>query len=260
MKKFDCVVTDPPYGISLNQKSKKLGKTNKNNAICREWKPILGDDSTDTFKQNYEICKDICKNFVVWGGNYYPFLSPSRGWLVHDKKIYNKCYSKCELIYTSFDTRIDLLRYSWNGLIREGKYNIEYRHRLHPSHKPVGVIKYILEKYTKENETILDSFSGCGSTLIGCELTNRIFYGVEYDANYIEVILKRYKETFNKSVRRVNEDREFELNPLPLRDYIIQNPPTNIHLGDIFVLDNKHYLMCGDSTKEETFRELMKYL
>lgn len=79
MKKFDCVVTDPPYGISLNQKSKKLGKTNKNNAICREWKPILGNDSTDTFKQNYDICKDICKNFVVWGGIITPSSHPREG-------------------------------------------------------------------------------------------------------------------------------------------------------------------------------------
>jgi len=41
-----------------------------------------------------------------------------------------------------------------------------------------------------------------GSTLIACEKTNRICYGMELDPKYIDVIIKRYEDyTNNKSIK-----------------------------------------------------------
>ena len=41
---------------------------------------------------------------------------------------------------------------------------------------------------------MLDTFGGSGSTLMACELTNRICYTMELDEKYASVILRRYVE------------------------------------------------------------------
>jgi len=55
--------------------------------------------------------------------------------------------------------------------------------------------------YFKDVTSVLDLFLGSGSTLIACEKTNRICYGMELDPYYCDVIIKRYEEyTNNKAV------------------------------------------------------------
>ncbi len=41
---------------------------------------------------------------------------------------------------------------------------------------------------------MLDPFLGSGSTLIACEETNRICYGIELDEKFADVIVRRYIE------------------------------------------------------------------
>lgn len=49
---------------------------------------------------------------------------------------------------------------------------------------------------TEENQIVIDPFLGSGSTLIACEQTNRICYGMEIDPIYIDLILKRYHKLY----------------------------------------------------------------
>jgi site-specific DNA-methyltransferase (adenine-specific) len=44
------------------------------------------------------------------------------------------------------------------------------------------------------NCIVLDPFLGSGSTLMACEETNRICYGIELDEKFADVIVKRYIE------------------------------------------------------------------
>jgi site-specific DNA-methyltransferase (adenine-specific) len=44
------------------------------------------------------------------------------------------------------------------------------------------------------NCIVLEPFCGSGSTLIACEETNRICYGIELDEKFVDVIVKRYAE------------------------------------------------------------------
>lgn len=45
----------------------------------------------------------------------------------------------------------------------------------------------------KDIKSVLDPFLGSGSTLIACEQTDRICYGMELDPQYVDVICKRYQ-------------------------------------------------------------------
>jgi DNA modification methylase len=64
---------------------------------------------------------------------------------------------------------------------------------MHPTQKPVGLFERILADFSEAEAGILDVFLGSGTTLIACERTNRIGYGMEIDPAYIAVTLQRMK-------------------------------------------------------------------
>lgn len=64
----------------------------------------------------------------------------------------------------------------------------------HPTMKPVALMAYPIRNSCMSNCIVLDPFLGSGSTLIACEETGRICYGVELDEKFCDVIVKRYLE------------------------------------------------------------------
>lgn len=64
----------------------------------------------------------------------------------------------------------------------------------HPTMKPVALMAYPIQNSTMSNCIVLDPFLGSGSTLIACEETGRICYGIELDEKFVDVIVRRYAE------------------------------------------------------------------
>jgi DNA modification methylase len=64
----------------------------------------------------------------------------------------------------------------------------------HPTQKPISLLKRIILANTNEGDTVLDCFSGTGSTMIASELSGRDFVGCEIDREYYEKSLERKKE------------------------------------------------------------------
>ena len=62
----------------------------------------------------------------------------------------------------------------------------------HPTSKPLNLLSYPIQNSSQENAIVIDTFGGSGSTLMACELTNRICYTMELDEKYASVILRRY--------------------------------------------------------------------
>lgn len=63
--------------------------------------------------------------------------------------------------------------------------------QIHPAQKPVALLEYLIKTYTKENEIVLDSCIGSGSTGVACINTNRKFIGIELDNTYCNIAEKR---------------------------------------------------------------------
>ena len=77
---------------------------------------------------------------------------------------------------------------------------------VHPTQKPVELIMYALLNSSKVGDVVLDTFLGSGSTLIGCEKTNRNCYGMELDPKYADVIIERWCEfTNNRNIVKNGE-------------------------------------------------------
>jgi DNA modification methylase len=62
---------------------------------------------------------------------------------------------------------------------------------LHPTQKPVSLLEYLIKTFSNENDLILDSTMGSGSTGVACLNTNRKFIGIEKDDKYFEIAKKR---------------------------------------------------------------------
>lgn len=108
------------------------------------------------------------------------------------------------MAWTSFDKGAKLYRWLWNGLCRKGERAVEGKSRVHPTQKPVGLIAEILKDFTKEDDFILDCFGGSGSTLIACEQIDRTCYMIEYEAHYVDVIIKRWETLTGEKAVLVN--------------------------------------------------------
>jgi DNA modification methylase len=67
---------------------------------------------------------------------------------------------------------------------------------MHPTVKPVAMIADAIMDCSNRGGIILDSFAGSGSSLIAAEKTGRRGYGIEIDPHYVDVILKRFEDTY----------------------------------------------------------------
>lgn len=211
-EKIALALTDPPYGVNIVASEDGesgivgFGEKGKNKiADCKQYLPIRGDETTDTARLNYEILKDVSENQIIFGGNYFTdFLPPRACWCIWDKENTGN-FADAELAWTSFDKGAKLYRWLWNGLCRKGERNVEGKTRVHPTQKPVGMLALIIKDFSKDNDCILDCFGGSGSTLMACEQTNRSCYMIEYEAAYIDVIIKRWEDFTGKKAELISE-------------------------------------------------------
>jgi DNA modification methylase len=63
----------------------------------------------------------------------------------------------------------------------------------HPTVKPTALLADALLDVTARGDIMIDPFLGSGSTLIAAERTGRRCRGVEIDALYVDVIIRRYQ-------------------------------------------------------------------
>ena len=173
-KYFELAIVDPPYGISITD-SGRLGKYNINN---NRW-----DDNIPTDDYFNELFR-ISENQIIWGGNYFP-LPPTRGFIIWDKKQpEGVSFASCEFAWSSFDKSAKTFYFS----------PMQDKHRFHPTQKPVKLYKWILSRYAKEGDKILDTHVGSASSLIACYDMGFDYVGFELDEDYYKSACERIEE------------------------------------------------------------------
>jgi DNA modification methylase len=64
----------------------------------------------------------------------------------------------------------------------------------HPTMKPIQLVTYCLTNSTSPGGKVVDPFSGSGTTILACEITSRVGYGIELDPSYCDVVARRWQE------------------------------------------------------------------
>lgn len=68
------------------------------------------------------------------------------------------------------------------------------KNKLHPTQKPIDLMKVLIENSSNEGDIVMDCFMGSGSTGVACLETNRGFIGIEIDKKYYDIAIERIKE------------------------------------------------------------------
>ena len=177
---FDLAIVDPPYGIDWM-------KQIENPNIKANWKKYEKKDWDNSIpnKEYFNELKIVSKNYIVWGGNYMTeYLSPSPCWIIWDK-MQEFSGAVFEMAWTSFLSPAKAFRMS-----RAEAYTSD--NKIHPTQKPVALYKWILDKYAKQGDKILDTHLGSGSIAIACH-----DYGLELTACELD------KEYYDKAIQRI---------------------------------------------------------
>jgi len=203
----DMVYTDPPYGMSVVQADGKACGLEKGTvgiegaAKCGTYAPVIGDDSTQTAIDAFNLCSTLAPPVMVfWGANFYASALPdSSAWLVWDKENGEGFFADVELAWTNAKIQSRIFKHQWKGMIKASERGEK---RVHPTQKPVALAEWAFEKLGKAQDKVLDLFGGSGSTLIACEKTGRIAHLMELDPIYCDVIVTRWEQaTGQKAIR-----------------------------------------------------------
>lgn len=187
---FELAIIDPPYGIGEDG-SKNHTRTNL--AKSKDYKGYIGGDLSAPDKTYFDELIRISKNQIIWGANHFISKIPydSSCWIVWDKDNTGD-FADCELAWTSFNTAVRIFRFRWNGMLQEDMKHKEIR--MHPNQKPVALYDWILSKYAKQGDKILDTHVGSASSLIACYKNGFDYVGFERDPYYYNLANKRLKE------------------------------------------------------------------
>lgn len=203
-KRANLVVTDPPYNVDVEETAGKIKNDN------------MSDE--DFYKFLFSMFVNVEQN-MEQDASIYVFHADSKGLTFrqafHDAGFY---LSGC-CIWKKNALVLGRSPYQWQhepclfGWKVGGKhqwysdrkqttiweYDRPKASKEHPTMKPVALMAYPIKNSCMSNCIVLDPFLGSGSTLIACEETNRICYGIELDEKFADVIVKRYIEKMGGS-------------------------------------------------------------
>jgi len=188
---FDLAIVDPPYGIGMD--GGKIGKGK--NLAKKNW------DNQTPNKEYFDELFRVSKNQIIWGGNYF-MLPLTKSWIYWDKMQdgFAETFSSGELAWSSFNYPMKQIRYKYQGNYEGFENNITtksskpYLLKIHPTQKPVALYKWLLTKYAKEGDKILDTHLGSGSIAIACHDLGFDLTACELDTDYFNAAMKRIEE------------------------------------------------------------------
>jgi site-specific DNA-methyltransferase (adenine-specific) len=172
---FDLAIVDPPYGINRLHSGGMPKSSGFKKWERKDW------DSEIPKKEYFMELFRVSKNQIIWGGNYFTeYLHPSQGWVFWFKQK-GMTFADGELAWTSFDKATR--QYDMSGM---GGAN-----RIHPTQKPILLYKWLLDKYAKQGDKILDTHLGSMSIAIACAEYGFELVGCELDTEYYDKGIKR---------------------------------------------------------------------
>ena len=222
-KKANMVLQDPPYNVKIDGHVCGSGTVKH-----KEFAMASGEMTTNEFTKFLETNFNLCKQYSKDGSLHYNFMDwrhileiTTAGQSVFDKFI-NMCVwvktsggmgslyrSQHELCFIfqngkqSHNNNVQLGKYGryrtnvWQypGVNAFGKHKDEIQ--MHPTVKPVEMMKDAILDVSKRGDIVLDCFLGSGSTLIACQQSGRVCYGIEYEPLYIDTTIRRFQNLFH---------------------------------------------------------------
>ena len=196
---FDLAIVDPPYGGGGDIDAENTFNGALVGRFGGRFEKYFGNDKRGhmggghTKKFGYghwdmapdeEYFKElfrVSKNQIIWGGNYFS-LPPTRCFVIWRKLTISENFTMAmaEYAWTSFNENAKVFEYAPQD-----------KNRIHPTQKPVALYEWLLGKYAKEGDIILDTHVGSASSLVACHNTGHKYVGFELNETYYAAAKKR---------------------------------------------------------------------
>lgn len=187
-KAFELAIVDPPYG---NKNHDAMHKVSAPSTRATERGIYKRFDNTKPAREYFsELCR-VSENQIIWGGNFFGLTGGYICWNKH-----GTCFGEAELAFCSMQKQVNVFDFEWNGMIQGNMKDKEPR--IHPTQKPVALYKWLLSRYAKEGDTILDTHGGSGSSVIACMDSGHSITWIEKDEDYFNAALERIKTAYRQ--------------------------------------------------------------
>jgi site-specific DNA-methyltransferase (adenine-specific) len=190
LEAVDLVLTDPPYGITLENHGRTDGKRRD-----RDW-TVAGDQDTEIGQLVIDYCLDRGWPLVAFASPEHPWRGDWRSLLVWHKYGLGMggdpktCWQRdWELIQVAQNRELVGGR---DSAVLQGFDIRPAEFTFHPCQKPVSLMQYLIGKTNAE--TVVDPFMGSGTTLRAAKNLGRRAIGIEIEERYCEIAAKRLSQ------------------------------------------------------------------
>lgn len=212
------VITDPPYGITSNKWDGPIDVphlwgllsqfTTQVITASQPFSSVLVSHNLTNFRHEWIWVKNRGSNFantvrepmkehehilVFSSGKwtYNPQMQERTGG-GSDRVKYNVAFRTKSSNYRDFADREENALPELRVPSSVQRFNTEVG--LHPTQKPLALMRYLISTYTDFGDTILDPFMGSGTTLLAATQLQRHSIGIDIDAKYCDIAATRLKE------------------------------------------------------------------
>lgn len=201
---IDLCITDPPYKIDSRGTVGKNAKRKVGGMLQRNDGKVFDNNDikfSDWLPEVYRVLKPN-SHFYVFSNfkNLETLMAEGRkaGFKIHNLLIWHKNNCTPSQFYMKNCEYVVFFRKGKAKWINNiGSKTVEtfinVKSRVHPTEKPVDLLKHYILNSSNENDVVLDPFSGSGSLAEACILTNRHFIGIEKDEGFLKESLLRIR-------------------------------------------------------------------
>ncbi len=204
---INLILTDPPYGVAYVEGKKGfLGHKDNHRAIQNDH-----EQTEEEYRAFTKRWMDAVRPFLATKNACYIFNSDRMIMALRDgmreaqfRFTQLLIWAKTHSVLGRMDYHLqhEVIAYGWHGTHEFMKskdkslllYPKPTRSLLHPTMKPVGLLRRLILNSSRIGDLVYDPFGGSGSTLIGCEDTKRRCAMVELDPEYCRVIIERFEK------------------------------------------------------------------
>jgi DNA modification methylase len=197
-QKADMVFTDPPYGVEYQ--SNMRTKSDKFDVLANDDQFLDVAPIIEMFSTGWVFVWTSWKVQNKWVDLFAGFGYPTNIVIWHKpgggigdlKRTFSSDYEVALVWHRGAELCGKRIGSVWT-INKDGASTY-----VHPTQKPVALSEEALDKTTRKGAVVLDLFGGSGSTLLGCEKTNRQARLMELDPRYVDVIIKRWQDFTGK--------------------------------------------------------------
>jgi len=216
-EKARLICTDPPYGVDYVASKKDLVQIGKQDSVDIANDGYQSDDEYVMFTQAW---LKVIKPHLASYNSFYIFNSDLMYSALREGIIKTGFYYSQMIIWLKntivmgrkdYLPQHELIAYGWFKRHKfersKGKSVMAYpkpaKSKLHPTMKPVGLLRQLIQNSTKKGEIVYEPFTGSGSTLIACEHLKRKCYGIEMNIDYVKTIIARWEKLTGKKAKKL---------------------------------------------------------